>query len=159
SENVKVTVRGPDKKVVNDLNGKPINNVSAIENNYEFEIEQTGKYTITYTYSDQSGNENFINYSAFVRENVAPTISVNASRTEIAKLNDVIQIASYTVSDNETSADNLISFTGLLTPNEEMLRLNGDSFKATQKGVWVVYYYCCDEAGNYSVASYEIIVS
>ena len=159
--NVAVTVRGPDKKPVKDVNGNVISGVSIFDGSYTLTLAEYGTYVVTYRYSDQAGNESTLQFTIVARDTAAPVLEISDDKTTSAKVNEAVEIASYVVSDNISEESKIISFVSLITPKGEVLNVLGDdvnAFVPTYAGVWKVCYYVCDEAGNHVMETYEVVV-
>jgi hypothetical protein len=62
--------------------------------------------------------------------------------------------------DNKTDAEHLTVYIIVYTPKNETLIL-GDTkeFVAERRGLYKVYYYCTDEAGNMALRYYNVEVA
>ena len=152
-------MQGPDKKIIKDVNGVEINGLNFTQESFAFKTEYSGVYIIRYSYGDQAGNTTIKDYRVTVLDQNAPVITLD-KKTVSAKVGDEIKFAAYSVADDSTESDKLVSFICLLTPKGEMLKMaeNSNAFKATYAGVWTVCYMAVDEAGNLATDSYQITV-
>ena len=135
----------------------------ATDRAYTLTLKEDGKYRITYSYTDASGNLISGGFVADVSDTEAPTIQLNDGCNETtvvkAKLNTRVKIQGYSVSDNKTAADKLIVKCMVYSPSLEHVFVTNNEFEAVRKGNYVVYYYVYDDAGNYSVTYYTVYVS
>jgi len=96
-------------------------------------------------------------------EDVAPTITLGEglNETSVRKVayNSTVEVASFTVTDNQTPTEKLKAYVIVRSPKGELRLLDEtNKFVAERKGIYVVYYYCIDEAGNISLRFYNIEV-
>lgn len=161
-ENLMMEVTSPTgKKVVSD-DEITLGVGCATDRDYTFTLTENGKYRVSYSYSDNFGNMLVFAFFANVIDTVAPTIVLDDGYNETtmvnARLNSTITLKGYAVSDDKTESSKLIVKVMAYSPSSEQVFIVNNSFKATKKGTYTVYYYVYDEIGNYSVASYKIMV-
>ena len=68
-----------------------------------------------------------------------------------------VTVREYTVSDDVTAGDKLVTYVFVMSPSKKLQAVNG-TFVVTEKGTYTVYYYCYDEIGNVQIVSYNVIV-
>lgn len=160
-ENFKITVIGPNGKHCVDAETETVlQNFSASQ--VKINLSEYGKYTITYLYVDAFGNESRDIVEVFVTDDVLPTLTLEGEyqdSTKYAKVGDVVTIATYSVSDDSTSIEDLRVTVMLLEPNGRVSIMDDTTFIPNTEGIYRVYYSCYDEAGNYVVAQYYVSVS
>ncbi len=158
SENLTVTVKGPDGQPVQDVNGVVVQGVSFLSGSYAVRLSDYGKYTITYFYSDKSGNENIVQFFATVQDYEKPNVGLEEKKVTSAKVGEIVTVSKYTATDNKTESDKIVCFVSVITPQEEVIVLTGNAFKPNREGIWTVCYYAYDEAGNHCMVTYEVVV-
>ncbi len=167
-----VTVTAPD-------GSKVLDGVSA-EQHYTFSLTQYGNYRVYYNASDSNGNP--IEYMKLIRvvEKEKPVLKFSDQLQEKYKVGDVVNIPTYTVSDNSGgySVDVM-----LIMPDNSMRMLlrnvNGTeksnltaesdvfdsafkagdrAFKALEEGKYVLRFFVYDENYNYVMTDMEFTV-
>lgn len=167
-----VTVTAPDGSRVLD-------GVSA-EEYYTFPLTQYGNYRVYYNAVDNNGNS--IEYMKLIRvvEREKPVLTLSNPLNASYKAGDVINIPTYTVSDNSGSysvdvmlimPDNSMRMLLRNVNGTEKSYLTADSdafdsafkagdraFKATEKGQYVLRFFAYDENYNYTMTDIEFTV-
>ena len=153
---VTVTVRGP-KGILTTTDGVSLK--GAPIGSYKILLSEYGAYQIIYEAEDFYGNKQKVINQAIVMDSEAPQAKITGEYAKTAKKGDSIKIAKVTVSDNITEAEGITVLKYYQMPNGLMEAIKGDSFTAEESGVYTVYYYITDAAGNYNIVSYTVIVS
>ena len=156
----KMRVTDPDGQVVTALDGTLLDGCDT-NKAYTIYLEKYGRYTVYYIATDSA--EWFVEYSYVlnVGENVPPTIKISG-KVQSGKLGDKIKIANGVAKDN---IDEKISVSCYLkTPSGVFHNLSWEgieynAFVAKEVGTYTVYYYAIDSVGNYTIESYDIVVS
>lgn len=127
---------------------------------YYVKLSSYGDYVVNYKYTDGAGNSKTISYKIRIADENAPVIVIddgyNEKTTERVKVGDVVTIKGYSVSDDMSSSDKIKSYVLVYTANGEMKAIVNGSFKAEEKGEYIVMYCAYDESGNYSSAYYIV---
>ncbi len=148
-----LTVESPDGEYLLDC-------VSASDNEYKLKLTEYGEYYVCYEYMDGAGNVGVLEHYVHVFDFVAPTIElVNYTAPVDVVLGQELTPIEYRVSDDITAADGLIVY--CLVYDEKGAWISsrnneGTSFILREAGVYTVYLYCIDEAGNTSFVSYQV---
>ncbi len=160
-----LTVETPSGEYYKDENGKTYVNVAMDTETVDIMLSSYGLYRIRYTYTDSDAylNKDSRLVDVYVTDSEAPIISIAGGYNEetvlSGKVGDTVTPAGYTVTDNVTSADKLYVNIVIVSPDNIMDTVtDGKGYTFYMKGVYVVYYMCLDEAGNYATVSYNIEV-
>ncbi len=160
--NLRVSVKDPNGKFVTAIDGTLLSGESLANKDYEIELTAYGRYSITYSYEDQSGNIGTAIDFYNVVDDVAPTLTlfgVSAGETVKASLYQPMEIAAYEATDNVSKATQIKTYVIVYAPTHENVHLKDTtSFTVDKKGVWTVKYVCVDMAGNYSFTEYYVEV-
>lgn len=168
------------------INNKPIESVdgtllNGIDNdptkNYDILIDQLLIYKVTYTVVDDAGKSDTISYSIQGADKVNPVITLGYDFNENTIHNVTLGkpfTIDYTISDNVSPAENCLGRVVILNDktsrliyaaepmeyaeNSEDYTLITDTCTITVKGMYTVYVYAQDEAGNTVYASYKLNV-
>ena len=156
---VELKVTAPDGSVVTSVDGVRLEGAVEIGRTYEIVLEQYGFYRVSYTATDAAGNTVPSYYNISVVDNVKPQAEIG-SHSDSASVGDSITVAAVTVTDNVTAAEDCSVFVYVQPPQSAFVGVEaGGSFVANKAGVWKVWYYVADAAGNLTVVGYEITVS
>lgn len=152
--NAYVTVRAAGKTVYDK--------VLATEG-LSFEITSQGKYTITYETEDSSDNGSRKMYTITARDEVEPTITLNAQSLS-CKVGESVAIPQAVVQDNMDASPRL--YVMLILPTGELTVLGeraADNAVAahtfTEKGTYYIRYYAFDAANNVAIRDIPVVVS
>lgn len=162
-KNFTFEVVDPSGNTVISTDGVTLDNNCDKTRSYEFMLEEYGVYYVSYRYSDYAGKRMDIDIPLQVIEDVAPTITLGEGLNEMSvrkvAYNSTVEVASFTVTDNQTPTEKLKAYVIVRSPKGELILLDEtNKFVAERKGIYVVYYYCIDEAGNMSLRFYNIEV-
>ena len=106
---------------------------------------------------DAFGNSDEIIYGIAVSDSVSPTIKIQDNSQQFVKVGETITIRE-AIAEDDVSKD-LKVYAYLVTPTLYTQEYQfGDKVVLNQKGVYHVYYYSYDEAGNAGFAEYIINV-
>ena len=150
------------------------------EHTEPFTISQYGRYKMLITAKDSCGNKVKVNKVVFVNDDIAPTLTVNALSKTTYMLGETVTIPTYTATDNmESRRVDVI----LILPNAEVhlltsdlngeityaltdatlynstFRVDNTSFRAEQKGTYILRYVVNDEQYNRAVQELTFTVS
>ncbi len=129
---------------------------------YTLTLTENGKYRVMYTYMDKWGNQISTSFFANVSDTIPPEIVLddgyNGTIVNV-KLNENVQIKSYSVSDDKTDKTDLVVKIMVYSPTFEQVFVNNGAFIAKKTGQYTVYYYVYDSVGNYAVATYKVNVN
>lgn len=134
--------------------------VSASDSEYKIKLTEYGEYYVCYEYMDGAGNVGVLEHYIHVFDFVAPTIElVNYTSPISVALGQELTPIEYRASDDITLADDLVVY--CLVYDEKGAWISsrnneGMSFILREAGLYTVYLYCVDEAGNTSFVSYQV---
>ena len=158
-----LTVKNPDGTYAVSEDGVALDGTCAVDRDYYLKLSQVGTYSVMYNYVDQNGNPQGYSYSPIVKDEQGPTITVNGKvENEVvsAKWGASVKVATYSVSDDISSADKIKSYINVIYPSSIMRTIqNGGSFYAEEKGKYRVVYFAYDEIGNVTMFTYYVQVA
>lgn len=128
------------------------NNV-LLKEGMSFEIQEYGNYTITYTARDYKGLKGEKSINIIVEDTDSPIISLSSYKELKGKVNKDIQLTKFTVQDNATASDALITHIYLVNPNGIMDIVDKQTLKVnvTKAGEYKVIYYARDAYDNETI--------
>ena len=141
---VSVTYNGED---VVSTDGITLNNVSAARE-YVFKADQVGEYRITYSAKDSKNTgRSLVIFQVF--NLTTPSLSLKSELKRIWEIG--------TITLPEAVADEgCIKYIMVTDPYGKVIYVKGNSFTASQKGVYVVRYVALDSEGNTATLTYRI---
>lgn len=148
-------------EIVKDVNGKELKDVDPTKE-YVIKVDKYGKYNVSYAaYDSFSEKDASASYMIHITDDVKPTVKFKQKKVTEAKVGDVLCIPDYTVSDNETKAEDIKVRKYIEDPNGYMIQLTGKSnaIKATQEGTYKLIVLAIDEVGNICNESWKITVT
>ena len=153
-------VLDPDKEIVTAMDGTLLDNCDTFKT-YTIKLEKYGTYSVEYYAVDIAGQETYYSYVIKVVDKVTPEAKLS-NLVETGKVGDTIKLAKVTATDNLDTELNITWF--VRTPKGTMLSLfendvQYNAFVAKEKGVYTVYCYVTDAAGNYTMVSYLVTIS
>lgn len=153
-----VTVLKPDGSFAVALDGTVLDNAD-ITQDYQILLDQYGSYYVSYAATLDSIWGNSFEYVVKAVDTTPPEIVIDAKGTGTnASLGKEVKIPEATVKDNLSEAENVLLKVYLLAPNGRMTLCTGETFTASEKGVYVLQYFAFDEEGNICVVNYEVNV-
>jgi hypothetical protein len=154
-------VVAPDGTYVTSEEGVLLDGKNSGDGAHTVKFTQYGVYIATYSYTDQSGNPVFYSLVLYVSDRVAPSIVLengyNETTCVTVKKGASVTVAKYSVDDN-LGSDGVEVLVRVVKPNNEIVKVQGDKFTATEKGEWTVVYYVSDKEGNYALTYYTVVV-
>ena len=150
-------VTDPTSQAVTTIDGVVLNGNCDANRDYVIRVSSFGEYKIEFVAKDLNGNKKVLRYVFNVVDTVAPVVSLDTSDAS-ASLNETVTVRECAVSDDVTAKDKLVVYTFVMSPSEKMQTVQKGTFEAKERGTYVVYYYCYDEIGNVTIASYKVIV-
>ena len=146
---VTVTVESPTKVLYSDV---------AIDESFSFATEEYGYYMITYTVKAGTRTKKLPSYFIKVKDETAPTLTVNGSVDENCKLGDKISLPNATVSDNVTSVEDLKFFVFVIESSGRYVNVTETlTYQVDKAGKYTVVYYVVDEDYNVTRKEYVVI--
>lgn len=160
--NCKLTVYY-NREVYTATDGTRYENVRA-DLSYTLLLDRYGDYVFDYTFTDGKGNTSRVSHVVSVVDRVAPEISLknNPSGPVNVKTNRKIKPRDYTATDNLTEESDLVVSVivydekGMLVTASRIDGNNDGSFTLKRAGLYTVYLYCMDEAGNVAYVKYTV---
>lgn len=139
---VSVSVKSPD--------GTVILTADDLSNGVNFVTEQTGKYQLTFTAKDTSGNQLRARYFVHSYDDVSPVITVKKSVKSTITVGSSVTIPKATVKDNIDESCSLTVFVRNLNDyNVEEVTMN-KKYKFTAVGTYEITYLACDSDYNFT---------
>ena len=157
------SVVSPSGATVTSVDGVALDNNCSKTRIYEFKVAEYGIYYVSYNYTDFAGKSMRIDIPLQIIEDIPPTITIegNLNETTVCKVAYIstVKIAGFSVKDNETASEDLKTYVMICTPKNEWRTLSETGeFVAERKGMYKVYYYCIDSAGNIALRYYNVEV-
>ncbi len=157
-----LTVRGPDGQIVTDTNGVRLEKADPTAE-HTIVLEQYGQYRVSYTALESSAftprpQSASFGYAVNVEDVVAPQIELKGTLTQTAKVGDVIILPAYSVTDNETPAEEIVICVYVLNPNGVLVALKGNAFKPSYAGVYEFRITAADADGNMEMVRLRVTV-
>lgn len=145
-KNVTVTlaVRKPDGSLVYEG-----------DDGYALSVAESGEYSVEYTATDSANNIRKLISSVYVTDLVSPTIEVGGIAKTV-KAGDEITLPKATITDNDTAAENIISYVYVLKGNNRK-EIVGETYKFTTAGEYKIRYVAYDVNQNYTVVEFTVI--
>ncbi len=144
-----VTLTAPD--------GTVILNKASCDLNYEMLINQYGTWSLVYTAYDSTDLIRATKrYNIQVTDTQAPTITISNTPQELYAVGQKIEFGNVYAFDNITQ--NCVVTIFVVEPDSER-NVVTDSYTFTEVGTYRIIYFAQDEAGNYSMISYNVKVS
>ena len=149
-----LSVFGPSDKPVYTAEGVLLQNVDPTAA-WEFTLDSYGSYRVQYEAKDGSGNVSSINYVVSVTDRVPPEVVFEKAPAETAKVGDCFALPAFAVSDNLTSAEEVIVIRYVINPNGKRIYLGKDgsgkeydSFVFMYSGTYEFHIMAVDASGN-----------
>ena len=159
-KNLSFSVTTPSGSYAQSLDGVTLDGKCDVGRDYTVKLSEYGYYNVTYTYVDQNGRRNDATGMIIVSNRVAPTIALQGvadGDVITVKVGSEVRIAGYTVSDDLTPSDELVTYCAAYHPTGKYINVDSGKFTPDLAGVYRVVYYCYDAEGNYSTASYFVV--
>ena len=123
---------------------------------YEIELNEIGRYSLTYIAEDESGNTQRFLMSVYVYDTTAPVIEVSNVPTT-AKVGEAVSIPQAQITDDyDETPDTLIYVRALEDNSMHIVKENEYTFK--EAGVYEVIYYAMDSENNATTKSFTVTV-
>ena len=150
-------VKAPSGNYVKTVDGITLKQGTSSDRSYEIKLTENGSYEVVYQAKDGTGNLTDYTYYINVLDMTSPKLNVNTD-TIYAKVGDNVTVKKYTASD-ETSkkVTVLVTLTDVYASVQEIETNSKIVFD--RAGVYTVTYYAYDEADNFTIASYKIVVT
>ena len=160
-KNQKFVVTAPNGSYVTSLDGVLLDGTCDVTRSYQIKLESFGDYLVKYIYEDQNGNPRTAHYAINVPERNAPSLTLkdvkDGDLIEV-KINTWVKIAEYSVNDDKTATEELLSYVVVYDPDYLRATVQDGKFAALKEGDYLVCYYCYDAEGNYTTVSYTVRV-
>ena len=141
---VTLTVRKPDGSLVYEG-----------DDGYALSVKESGEYSVEYTATDSANNIRKLISSVYVTDLESPTIEVGGIAKTV-KAGDEITLPKATITDNDTAAENIISYVYVLKGNNRK-EIVGETYKFTTAGEYKIRYVAYDVNQNYTVVEFTVI--
>lgn len=149
-----LTVTAPDGTFLKDINGVILDQADPTKD-YIIRLDQIGEYKVEYSVAEAKDfvarqNNAFLRYSLLIEDEESPIISWKGSFPTHLTVGDMFIVPEYEVSDNYSSAENIIVRVFVETPASQLIMLPGNSIQMTHEGEYEIRIMVVDEAGNIS---------
>ncbi len=153
------TVTTPKGKTVTATDGTLLRNADPTKG-YYITVEEFGQYLISYKAEDTSKRKMSGSYVINVMDDIAPTISFKQDFVTTVSVGRAICIPEWTVSDNISSADDIIVSKCIVNPLGNVIALPRDSnsLLTSNTGIYEIRIIVCDKAGNITLVTQKITV-
>lgn len=156
-----VSVKDPDGNYAVSVDGITLKDVDPTVA-YSLVLGKYGVYTVSYLSVEnnaprQNPNDG-VTYEINVCDDEAPVYKVTEKMPGKVKLGEKAELPSFTVTDNLTDSENIISYATIVNPNGRSVYAEKGSFKFDFAGEYKITYYFVDEAGNTAVYSFTVTV-
>ena len=152
-----VTVYSPNGSIVQTVDGVSLNGKASAKYVYEFIVEEFGAYSIDYKVVDYTGNIRRYSFVVNSCDEEAPALDFTGKYSTTATVGAEIKVATVNITDNYST--NIDIYVYVYRPDGTVATVKGGKFKADMVGVYTVYYYAFDEAGNADILHYQLTVS
>ena len=119
-------------------------------------LTEIGRYSVTYTAEDESGNTQKFLMSIYVYDVTSPTIEVSGVSTSV-KAGTTVSLPAAQVSDDCDEFPYLITYVRSLIDNSTHI-VNGGTYVFKESGKYEIIYYATDSANNVATKSFIINV-
>ena len=144
-----VSVTAPD--------GKELLTNAPADIEYRLTIGQYGYYYVNYVLMDSSGRQISITKSLLVLDDRAPSLEFGGQIPSTAKAGEEITLPAYTIQDNDVSG--VTVYVTVRKPDGQFERVEGNTFRPDQTGLYTINYFVIDADGNTELYSYNVVVS
>lgn len=141
-----VTVRSPSRQIV--LEGDAFTEQSFVCNEY-------GRYTVTFSITDSAGNDGGRSVAVTVRDDGAPTLTVNGTVPSTAEAGKAVNLPQATATDAVDGSLTVVIY--LTDTTGYTYRIDG-AFTPETSGTYYVTYYAEDSFYNYAKQTFTIRV-
>lgn len=143
-----VSVRTPSGEYVTSVDGVSLKNADCTRS-YEIKLTAYGQYVVTYVAYDGKNNAAKVSYSIRVKDVNPPTITFEKGFKLTGKIGEAYIIPDYTVIDDVSSADNVVSGVYVLTPFDRFETITDKTYVFRAAGEYTIYIFAYDEDYNY----------
>ena len=174
SVSVLMKVIDPDGEVVISVDGVNLDNCDAFAEHI-ITTSKVGDYKVMYTISE---NDDFearkftTNYTFTIKvyDTVAPTVEFTSKHTETAKVGDTLIFPNFTVTDNDSTSDEMIIYVYVINPNGMLQSIDANlvngkiedldknSIVCSTAGEYTLQVMAIDASGNITVAKKTVTV-
>lgn len=147
---------------VKDPSGKKIFNKELVTEGLTFELDDRGKYTITYEASDTENPAKKV-YTIRTKDDTPPTVAISASQLK-GKVGEKVSLPTALVLDDVDQSPRL--YIMIVTPKAKIIMLGErtgdgltDSYTFTESGKYYVRYYALDASYNVTITDIPVVIS
>lgn len=143
-----VSVRTPSGEYVTSVDDMLLKNADG-SRNYEIKLAEYGQYVVTYVAYDGKGNAARISYAISVKDVNPPRITFEKGFKLSGKIGESYVIPDYTVIDDVSSTDKVVSGIYVLTPFDRFEAITDKTYVFRAAGEYTIYIFAYDEEYNY----------
>lgn len=152
---VQYVVYDPNMQPITDVNGVLLDGTQDYTKSYSFVPTEYGYYNILIIVTDEWDNSEMYNYTVTISDQVAPVITLLKGSEKEVRVGDKVTLLKANVSDDVTKDVLLKKY--VMTPDSILVEVKNE-YVVEQAGVYTVYYYATDAAGNVGMDFYTIVV-
>lgn len=156
-----VSVKDPDGNYAVSVDGITLKDVDP-RIAYSILLTKYGAYTVSYISVENNvprqNPNNGVKYEINVCDDEAPVYTVSKKMPNKVKVGETAELPTFTVTDNQTSAENIVSYAVIVNPYGRSVYVGNGSFKFGFAGKYRISCYFVDEAGNTAVYSFTVTV-
>lgn len=144
-----------DVEIVKSIDGVSLDGIEDADRDYIVKLDKYGIYTLTYSYTDQAGKNVYAQDIVYAIDSNDPVITIEgatSSTIDTCGLNANVKVRNFTVEDESPCVTTIY----VISPTDVLSKVEKDTFKANEKGLWKVVYYAVDLYGNASSAYYQV---
>ena len=146
-------------KPIKDVNGRELKGVTDFENEIKFVLEEFGKYSVMYNYTDGVGKESTPLYQIITVVDVEAPVLVlpDEGKTIDAEVGKAFK-PDFEATDNVTDTSKLKVYYVVKDSDENFVMTTTSDIVISVQGKYTIIVYVVDEAGNGVSKSYYVNV-
>lgn len=134
---------------------------------YSIPLDKIGTYRFEYSVEELFINDDYAgdnvyekNVRVYSVDYTAPEISLLSNMPTEAKVGDVITLSQFSVTDNYTPVENIVTARMIVAPNGLIYTIDDSitQLKVTMAGIYEIRYLAMDEQGNTATLTHQILV-
>lgn len=160
NSSLSLTVFDPNGNAVISKDGVLLQNVVP-DREFTIVAEKYGQYHVDYISADTFGKREFnLGYVITVEDREKPQIEFSCEFAKEIKLGEVIVVPNFTVRDNVTEAENIVTEIYVSLQNGQLIKLDegSNAFRPIYAGEYKVLVIATDETGNMTMETAVVTV-
>lgn len=148
---ITISVQSPSKEYVKSVDGVLLKNAPA-DREYGILLTEYGRYSVSYTYADGSGNSESLSYVVRCLDKEPPVVT--PEKTEISgEVGKEIRVPGYECSDNVS--EGLTVTVQIVNPEGVISTVNDGVFVPEMSGRYIIRYLAIDS--NFNITSADVV--